>query len=289
MCASSENPCPPLPEVVYVPGRVRKLGIRIWPQMLRDVLRSKDLIWRLFLRNWAAHYRQSWLGYVWAVVPSVVAVLSFWYLARRRVLPIGATPIPYVAYALWGLSVWRLFTACYNTAAGALNGAGPMISRINFPKEALIFASIGRALFDFLIRLVMIAVVFVWFRIVPAWTAILLPLALLPVVLMALGFGMIISVLSVAGADIANVISITLNFGMLVTPVIYPPLKSWPLSLLNVFNPVSPVIIASHDLLERGSLSMPGPYVMSWLFAVLLFGVGWRFFCLAMPRVAERF
>lgn len=277
------------PEVVYVPDRTQKMGARIWGRMFRDLAASRDLIWRLFMRNWAAFYRQSWLGYVWAVVPSVVAVLSFWFLARRKVLPIGATPIPYVAYALWGMSVWRLFAASYTMAAGALKDAGPMISRINFPKDALVFSSIGRAIFDFLVRLVLVVLVFAWFRIVPAWTAVFLPVALLPVVLMALGFGMIVAVLSVAGTDIANMINIALNFGMLITPVLYPPLKTFPYSLLNIFNPISPVIIASHDLLERGSLSMPGPYIMSWLFAVLLFGLGWRFFCLAMPRVAERF
>jgi lipopolysaccharide transport system permease protein len=218
-----------------------------------------------------------------------MTVLGFAFLSRHRILPISITPVPYALYALWGLSLWQLFAGCYRAAAQSLTEAAPMIGKLRFPKDALVFASIGRPIFDFLMRTAAVAVFLAVYRIVPAWTAVFLPAAVLPIVLMAIGLGMIVAVIATTGTDVLNVLDMLLLFGMLVTPVLYPPPATWPFCLVNVVNPISPVILACHDLLERGSLTAPDLYLMSWLFAVLLFGIAWRFFCLAIPRIAERF
>ena len=276
-------------ETLYVPDRIRKLGWRVWNQMFRDLLASRDLIWRLFVRDWTAQYRQSWLGYLWAVAPAVVTVAAF-SVVRRHVLPHFDTPVPYVLYGLWGASVWQLFAGCYNAAAQSLSGSGTLVARINFPKDALVFSSLGKGLFEFMVRLALLAGLFACYRTAPAWTAVFLPVAILPILLMALGMGLIVSVVTTAGTDLSNAIVMALNFGMLVTPgVLYPAIERWPAMLLNWVNPLSPVLIATHDLLERGCLTAPGAYAAACLFSILLFLVGWRFFCLALPRVAERF
>jgi lipopolysaccharide transport system permease protein len=276
-------------EVVYTPDAARALGWRVWGRMLRELVASRGLIVRLFVRDVAGRYRQSWLGYVWAVLPPCVMVLSFWYLRSKRVIPAGATPIPYAAYALWGMGVWQLFSGCYNAAASALVGGGSMVTKINFPKEALVFAAVGQPFLDFAVRLVPVVVVFAVLGVVPASGAVFLPLVLLPLVMMAIGLGMIMAILNTFMIDLGQLLGMALNFGLLLTPVLYPPAQSWPFGLLNIFNPVSPIMIATHDLIARGTLSSSNTFAMSCLFALLLFGLGWRFFRLGMMRVAERF
>jgi lipopolysaccharide transport system permease protein len=287
---SDQQPAPsPRLESVYGPDGARKLGWRIWGRMVRDLVDARGLIWRLFVRDWTAQYRQSWLGYLWAVVPPITAVSAFAFL-RSHVLPDMRTPVPYVIYGLWGMSCWQLFAGSYQAATQSLTGAGTMVARINFHKEALVFASIGRCLFDFLVRMVLLAVVFVCYRTTPAWTAVLLPVAMLPLLLLAIGLGMVVSVIATAGTDVNNAAGVLLSYGMLLTPgVLYPAAERWPASLLYMVNPISPVLLAGHDLLERGSLSMPGLYAAACLFAGLVFLTGWRFFCLAVTKVAERF
>jgi len=45
--------------------------------MWLELISSKELIWRLFLRDFKAKYRQSALGVVWAVLMPLVTVGMF--------------------------------------------------------------------------------------------------------------------------------------------------------------------------------------------------------------------
>lgn len=274
--------------IVYEPESTTVSSWRIWGTMVRNLGSSHELIWRLFMRNWSARYRQSWLGYTWAVIPTLGAALAFSFLSNKRVVVFGETPIPYVPYALWGLAVWQLFVGIVMECSKSLLDAANMITRINFNKDALVFAAAGQALFDFLIRAMLVVAAFAIYRVTPAWTCWLAPIALLPVVLLGLGLGMLLAVTRIAGDDLANGLIMLIGMGMFATPVIYPPMQTWPYMILNYINPVTPALITSHDLLEVGTLSMPGAYACSSLISLLVFCISWRLFVLATPRIAER-
>lgn len=256
--------------------------------MVRNLVRSRELIWRLILRDLSARYRQSILGYGWAILPAVVTVASFAYLSGTRILPIGKTPIPYVAYALWSIGVWQLFTGSLQACTNSLISAGSLVTRINFPKEALLFGAIGQTVFDFLVRLIPVFIVFAWQAVIPAWQAIFLPLALIPIILLALGFGFVLSIVNLLLRDIGNTLGIILAFGTFAAPIVYPPPETWPFVLINILNPFSPLLIATQDLIATGRLSMPGTFTFSCLFSLLVFLLGWRFFNVAIHRIAER-
>lgn len=291
---NENNPLPLEPstrvtvEVVYTPDCIQRQGWRIWGAMVKGVLSSRGLIWRLILRDISVRYRQSVLGYVWAILPPIVAVAIFAFLAGSRVLPIGETSIPYVAYALWGLSVWQLFSGCLTACTNSLTNAGSLVTKINFPKEALVIAAIGQPLFDFLVRLFPVAFVFAWYDVTLPWQVIFMPLFLTPVVLLALGAGFVLSIANLALRDIGNAVGMALTFGLLLAPILYPPPTSWPFFLVNVINPLSPLLIATQDLIAFGHLTNPDTFSLSCLFSLLVFLVGWRLFHLTMPRIAER-
>ena len=84
-------------KVEYTPAGVRRNGMGEWRVMVNDLVSSRRLIWLLILRDISARYRQSVLGYVWAVIPQVVTVGVFAFLNASRVLPIGGTRIAYLA------------------------------------------------------------------------------------------------------------------------------------------------------------------------------------------------
>ena len=77
--------------------------------MLRDLFSSRELAWRLFIRDISAQYRQSVLGYLWVFIPPLVASLPFIYLNSQGIVKIGGTPIPYAAYAIIGTIIWQVF------------------------------------------------------------------------------------------------------------------------------------------------------------------------------------
>jgi lipopolysaccharide transport system permease protein len=275
-----------LAEVVYTSDSIRRQGWHIWGTILREFLNSRELVWRLLLRDVSARYRQSLLGYLWAILPAVITVAIFAALTQSRTIPIGETSLPYAAYALWSISVWQLFSGCLGACTNSLAGAGSLVTKVNFPKEVLVMVAIGQPLLDFLIRLLPIAGVFVWYEVPVKAQIVFLPLILVPVVLLAMGLGFVLSITNLVFRDIGNLVGMALTFGMFLAPILYPPPTTWPLILINILNPFSPLLIASQDIVAHGSLSMPQAFLSACLFSFLVFAIGWRLFRLSMPRAS---
>jgi len=64
-------------EIIYTPSGVRRNGMAGWGIMVSDLVASQRLIWLLILRDISVRYRQSVLGYLWAVIPQIVTVGGF--------------------------------------------------------------------------------------------------------------------------------------------------------------------------------------------------------------------
>jgi lipopolysaccharide transport system permease protein len=231
-------------------------------------------------------YRQSILGYLWAVVPQVATVAVFAFLHASRVLPIGGTRIAYVAYALWGISVWQLFAGCIASCTASLVSSGSLVTKVNFPREALVVAALGQPVFDFLVRLLPVITVFIWYGVVPSWGVVFVPLVLLPVMFLALGLGFVLAIANLVIRDTGNAIGTGLTIGMFLTPVLYPPPVRWPFFLVNLLNPLSPLLTASQDLIADGFLSRPEMFAAACLLSMAFALGGWRAFRVTIPRVA---
>ncbi|MDO8846692.1 ABC transporter permease [Methylicorpusculum sp.] len=273
---------------VYTPNARRQSGLLVWVIMVKSVWQSRELILRLMKRDFSVRYRQSLLGYVWAVLPQIVTVALFTFLAKHRVFDMGETSLPYVLHALWSLSVWQLFSSCLVGSTNSLVNAGSLVTKINFTKEALVFASVGQAGIDFLIRLLPITAVFIWYGYLPSIQALAIPLILILVIMMALGIGFFMAILNLVFRDAGNAISMILTFGMFLAPILYPPPIREPFVLVNTLNPFSPLVIATQELLAGQTLSQMTALPVAAGIAIMLFLLGWRVFYITLPRIAER-
>ena len=109
------------------------------------------------------------------------------------------------------------------------------------------------------------------------------------VLFLVVGMGFFLALLNAVTRDISNALGIIMYLGMFVTPIIYPPPTSWPMSfLINYVNPISSFVTASRDLLIKGTITHPTIYLSSFILSFLLFLVGWRIFHLTESKVAER-
>lgn len=275
-------------EVVYTPWVHAGFGPRVWADMFGELWLGRGLMWRLFIRDLSARYRQSVFGYVWAVVPAIVTTLIFSILKKGGTLPIKDTTVAYPLYVMLGMTVWLFFSTGLTRAANSLTDARAIIIHINFSRETLVMAAFGETVFNYLIRLIPIAALFVWYRVVPQWTTLLVPLIMIPFSLMTLGLGFLLALANGVFRDIANSLTLVLTLAMFAAPVVYPPPTEGTKVLLNYLNPASPYIIATRDLILTGTLSQP--YGLLWMSvaSVIVFLFGWRVFHLAMVRVAER-
>jgi len=266
----------------------RAINNQAWFAMFNELWQSRELIWRLMVRDFSVRYRQSIFGYLWAVLPQIVTVAIFTFLSKHRVFDMGVTALPYVIHALWSISVWQLFSSCLVGCTNSLVNAGSLVTKINFPKEALVIAAVGQGVVDFMIRLLPVAIVFIWFGFTPSWHAMAIPLVLLATMLMAVGVGFFMAIINLVLRDAGNAISMLLTFGMFLAPILYPPPVREPFDVVNYLNPFSPLLIATQNLLAGQGIEFSAPLIVSLALSVVLFFLGWRVFHITMPRVAER-
>ncbi len=274
---------------VYCPDRFLKMGFfSVWQDMFRSLFRSRELIWRLFLRDFSAKYRQSLFGPFWAILNPLITVGIFVYLNKSGVFNIGSTNIPYPAFALIGLTVWTLFSTGLTACSNSIISAGVMVTKINFPKSSLVISSMGDAVVDFAVRLILTAIVFLIYNVTPAWTIVLLPLVALPVFLLTLGIGFFLSLLTAISRDIVNIVILLTTFLLFLIPVLYPAPESGLIAMVNSWNPLSHLIIACRDIALIGKISNPAGFWISSIFSLIVFLFFWRVFHIVETKIAER-
>jgi lipopolysaccharide transport system permease protein len=256
--------------------------------MARDLIASRELIWRLFVRDFSARYKQSLLGVFWAVLLPVCAVGTFMVLNSSGILEVGSTEAPYPAWALLNLTVWQVFAAGLTATTGSIVAGGSMVVKINFPKTALVIASLGNIMVETAIRILMIAAVFTWYGVSPKVTAFLAPLVLIPVLALTLGLGLILSLMNALLRDVIHVVTIGVTFLLFVTPVLYAEPTHGLLSRLNTLNPMAAFVRAARDLVLNGSLSNPDIFGWFTVASIAVLLVAWRLFTLVEPRMVER-
>lgn len=279
---------PSTTQVEYFPNRQQQLGLRVWAEMFAELRRHRGLVWQLCVRDVSARYKQSVLGIAWALLLPLTMMLLFTLLNRARVLPIGPTPVPYPLFVYVGLLSWQLFAKSLTLGTQSIVANISVLSQIKVPGEAFVLASLGQALFEFLMGLVVLTGLFVWYGVVPGWTVVFVPLLLVVVLLTAAGLGFLLGLANAALRDVSNMLPMLTTLWLFATPVIYPVPTSWPWCLVSILNPLSPLIANIRSLTLEGRWVMGCELAASVVFSILTLLVGWRLFHLLEPKIAER-
>lgn len=273
---------------IYTPESMLRHPVDLLKQMWRDLLASRELAWRLMVRDISAQYRQSFLGIAWAFLPPIVMATSFTIASNAKVINVGVTDIPYPAYVMFSTALWQTFVEALNAPVQAVTSAKPMLARVNFPREALILAKMGEVFFNFAVKLILIVALFIWFRIPVGWTVILTPVPLIHLILLGTFIGILLAPLGVLYQDVSKGLTLITGFWLFLTPVVYPVPKDGTFGFLVQMNPVTPLLVTTRELATTGVVSEPyGFWVVSTLTLVGLV-LTWVVFRLAMPFVVER-
>jgi lipopolysaccharide transport system permease protein len=285
MTPSKSNP---LVEVVYTPESQLRHPKQFLHSMWQDLLASRELAWRLMVRDISAQYRQSFLGILWAFLPPIAMALVFVILNSRKLINMGETNIPYPAFAMFGTVLWQIFVDSLNAPLRTVTASKPMLAKINFPKEAIILSAIGQTLFNLGIKLLILIAVFVIFKLPLTWGVPLSLLAILVLVLLGTTFGLIITPIGILYLDISQGLVLVTGLWFFITPVVYPPPTSFPFSLLTILNPVSPILVGARDLATQGVLHDPIPFFVVTSIMLAVLGASWVVYRLAIPILVER-
>jgi homopolymeric O-antigen transport system permease protein len=276
------------PVAVYTPASKLTDPTQLFQSMLRDLALSRELAWRLFIRNINARYRQTLLGYAWAVVMPIITTSVFVFLQKSGYFTVGETQVPYALFLITGLVLWQVFADAVQAPLRMVQQSYSILTKVNFPREALIITGAGEVLFAFLIRLTLIALAIFWFGIDVSWTAIWFPFGVLVLIGLGIAIGLLITPMAVLYHDIGQALPFTLYLWMFLTPVIYPVPVSGARSMLVLLNPVTSVLDTTRAWLFSGSPDhLSGFFIVSGL-TVFTILAGWVLYRLALPILIER-
>jgi lipopolysaccharide transport system permease protein len=179
----------------------------------------RDLLFHLVLRDITVRYKQTVLGPAWAVLQPLILMSIFTFFGRFG--KIDSEGFPYPVFVFAGLIPWTLFSQGMPQASLSLANQQHLLTKVYFPRLFVPIAAASVFLVDVVISLAMYALLLLYYRVVPSWTIIFLPVLILLTLIATLSIGIMISALTVFYHDFKHIVPFLLQIFMFVTPVIY--------------------------------------------------------------------
>jgi len=197
----------------------RKTGWRALD--LRELYRYKDLFRFLVTRDIKVLYKQTVLGFGWAILRPFFSMVVF-SVVFGRLAKVPSDGIPYPLFSYVALVPWTYFQTAITQSTNSLIGGAQMISKVYFPRIIVPLAPVVAGLVDFAIALTIVGVMMAYYGNAPTVNIAFLPLMVLIMVVTAASIGMWLSVLAVQYRDIRFAIQFVAQFLMYAAPVVWP-------------------------------------------------------------------
>jgi len=278
------------PIKIYRPNQRHDLGFfETWAVMSNNIIKSRELIWQLFKRDFFGAYKKSFLGITWVFVAPLMGIVSWVFLNMTGMLHPGNVGVPYPVYVLVGTSMWGLFMGFFNSAKETLSAGQSLVMQVSYSHEALLFKQTAQHLANFLITFFMNIIILIVFKVIPSWEIIFFPLVILPLFFLGAALGLIASMISVVAVDISRIINMGMGLLMYVTPVIYSDkVNNVMAQSIIKWNPLTYLVCSARDIIIYGQLYHTGGYVICFLLSFLFFMFSWRLFYISEDRIIER-
>lgn len=275
-------------QVVYRPGSPLRNPGQLLRDLAKDFTACRELSWRLLVRNLSARYRQTLLGYFWAIFPPLATTAIWLFLTREQVVSITVPNVPYPVFLITGTILWQTFVDAIQIPVRVISESKSMLAKINFPREALPLTAFGECWFNAGIRLLILAAAWLYLGFAPAATLPFALVGLLSMILLGLMIGLILSPFALLYQDVSNGLVLICQVWMYCTPVIYLPKTTGLIGTLNRFNPVSALLCQTRDWMLTGQHTFLQPAML--MSAIVIAGMAGAFivYRVALPRAIER-
>ena len=273
---------------VYTPDSLLSNPKQMCRSMFTELVASRELAWRLMLRDLSAQYRQTFLGFLWAIILPLTNTLVWIFLSSSGVVNVSETPLPYPVYVFTGTMLWSILMDALNAPLQVVTASKNMLAKINFPREALVISGIYLTMVNALIKVVLLLVALLFMGISPGWSVLLFPIALFSLILVGTLIGLALTPVGLLYSDVGKAIPLIMQFLMYLSPVVFAmPKEGLPATILQL-NPLTPLILTARDWLTGLTPEYMGYFVIINVITILLLFVFWVIFRLAMPILIER-
>lgn len=255
-------------------------------KLLKELYAYREMIFSLVRRDLRGRYKGSILGFLWTFLNPLlqlcVYTLVFSVIMRNDIED-------YYLFLFVALIPWIFFSTCLSGGASCILSQQDMVKKIYFPREVLPVAFTTSQFINMLLSFVVVfAALLVSGRGFNPSALLCLPLIMLVEYILALGFAMICSAITVYIRDMEYILAIVTMAWQYMTPILYP--VDWvPEELLGIFylNPMTPVIVAYRDILYYKQIPELGTLVHAAVFGIALLFIGIKAFDNLKKRFVE--
>jgi lipopolysaccharide transport system permease protein len=243
---------------------------------------------RLFRRTIGAKYRKSFLGYFWMVFPALLITGGVSMASRAGIINPGQIDLPYPLYVLMGTLVWQVFAEGVEIPYQAFEGARSYLTRVNFPRTAIVLAQSYESLITTLVRVVVVLVMIALFHKLTVVGALLIVGGFFLTAFLGIGIGAILAPFMLLFSDLHNTVKLILSYGLFLTPALYSPKAGELFSTIVNSNPVSPLMHGVRDAAALGFLNSPISFYVVSVVALILVMAGLALLRMSSPILIER-
>jgi lipopolysaccharide transport system permease protein len=189
---------------------------------IKELWHYKELFYFFTWRDVKIKYKQTILGFLWAVLQPLLMMVIF-TLFFGRALNVPSQNLPYPVFVFSGLLLWNTFSSGLTSSANSMVNNAQIIKKIYFPRLVIPVSSILVAFFDFLMAFVLFLPLLIFYKQPVSVQAIWCwPLAVIICLIATLGPGTLLAALNVKYRDFRYVIPFLVQILFFLTPVIYP-------------------------------------------------------------------
>jgi len=255
---------------------------------LKELFKYRELLYMITYRDIKVRYKQSIMGFMWAILMPVLIVLSG-VIVRYGYAVASHAPLKTADIA--GVAVkalpWAFLVSSIRFACLSLISNKELVTKIYFPKEIFPIAAILASLFDFVVASAALVIFLLILRV--GWSLYLtwVPALLVTMVLLAAGIGMIVSAAGLYFRDVKFIVEVFLTFGIFFTPVFYDASMFGEKGKWLLLNPMSPMLEGFGACIARHQSPDLHWFAYSLACALLIFLGGYVFFKHLEPGFAE--
>lgn len=251
---------------------------KISKDYLKELWHYRELFYFLSWRDILVKYKQTVVGIAWSIIKPVLTMVVFTIVfGKLAKLPSGDVPYPILVFT--ALLPWQFFANALSLGGMSVVDNAGLVAKVYFPRVIMPSVSIVVSLVDFIIAMIIMAVLMVWYKYMPSANVVFIPFFTLIAAMFALGLGFWVSALNVKYRDFRYIVPFIVQFGMYISPVgfssdIIP--DKW--KLIYFLNPIAGVIEGFRwAVLGNSNIYFPG-LVMSAFFVLAVFFSGFVFF-----------
>lgn len=209
---------------------------------IKELVEYRDLFVFMVWRSIKVLYVQTVMGYSWAILNPLIQLIVF-SIIFGKVAKVPTEGIPYVLFASVAIIPWTYMSEAATQSSQSLVTGQQMLGKVYFPRIIFPITPVLAKVFDFIISLLILAVIMLWYHVPFTLNLIYFPFFFLLMICVPLAAGLWLSALAIRFRDVKYATPLVIRLLMYSAPIVYSA-SSIPLQYRVIYslNPIVAVI-----------------------------------------------